>query len=105
LPSLARFEWDPAKRDSNLRKHGVDFVRAAAIFDGWVLEWSDVRRDNSERRTVAVGSTAGQMLTVIYTWRAGKRRIISARRSSGQEARAYRAVQTGDEGPHRLDPG
>jgi uncharacterized DUF497 family protein len=105
LPSLARFEWDPVKRDTNLRKHGVDFMDAVGIFDSWVLEWSDLRRDNGERRIVAVGTGGGRVLTVVYTWRAGKRRIISARRSSEKEARAYRAAQAGDEEPHRLGAG
>lgn len=32
------FEWDPAKRRANLRKHGVDFVGAVRVFEGPVLE-------------------------------------------------------------------
>ncbi|MDP8909407.1 MAG: BrnT family toxin [Chloroflexota bacterium] len=28
------FEWDAAKRLSNLGKHGIDFLRARAVFDG-----------------------------------------------------------------------
>ncbi|MGB3310960.1 MAG: BrnT family toxin [Nodosilinea sp.] len=27
-----KFEWDPAKADSNLRKHGVSFEEAQTIF-------------------------------------------------------------------------
>jgi uncharacterized DUF497 family protein len=102
LRSAAGFDWDPAKREANLRKHGVDFVRAVAVFESWTLEWSDVWRRDGEYRVVAVGEAGDQVLTVVYTWRGGRRRIISARRSSGKEARAYRAVQTGHGGPHRL---
>jgi uncharacterized DUF497 family protein len=105
LPSAAGFEWDPAKREANLRMHGVDFVRAVAMFERWTLEWSDVGRRDGEYRVVAVGGAGERILTVVYTWRSGQRRIISARRSSGKEARAYRAVQAGDEGPHRLGAG
>ena len=105
MPAAAGFEWNPSKRETNLRKHGVDFARAVRIFDGWVLEWSDVRRDDGEHRIVAVGTVADCLLTVIYTWRGENRRIISARRSSGKETRAYRAVQTGDEGPDGLGAG
>ena len=99
---VGAFEWDPAKREANLRKHGVDFVDAVGVFDAFTLEWSDTRRRDGEYRIVAVGAIAGLVLTVIYTWRAGKRRIISARSSSGKEAQAYRAVQARDEGSHRL---
>jgi uncharacterized DUF497 family protein len=28
-----QFEWDEAKRNSNLSKHGVDFLRMQMLFD------------------------------------------------------------------------
>ena len=28
-----RFEWDPAKAESNIAKHGVTFDEAATVFD------------------------------------------------------------------------
>ncbi len=28
------FEWDEAKRESNIVKHGIDFNRALLFFDG-----------------------------------------------------------------------
>ena len=31
------FEWDEAKRKSNLRKHGIDFLGCGAVFDGHTL--------------------------------------------------------------------
>ncbi len=31
---IAQFEWDENKRQQNLAKHGVDFLRAALVFDG-----------------------------------------------------------------------
>ena len=105
MRSAAGFEWDPAKREANLRKHGVDFADGIEVFDGWTLEWSDVWRRDGEYRVVAVGTAGREVLTVVYTWRSGRRRIISARRSSGKEARAYRAVQAGDGGPDRLGAG
>jgi uncharacterized DUF497 family protein len=42
------FEWDPAKREANLRKHGIDFARAVRIFEAPVLERQDQRRDYGE---------------------------------------------------------
>ena len=105
MRSATGLEWDPATREANLRTHGVDLVRAVAVFERWTLEWSDVWRRDGEYRVVAVGAAGAQVLTVVYTWRSGRRRIISARRSGGKEARAYRAVQAGDEGPDRLGAG
>ena len=31
------FEWDEDKRLANLRKHGLDFVDAEALFDGRLI--------------------------------------------------------------------
>jgi len=29
-----RFEWDEAKRESNLLKHGIDFIEVEKVFEG-----------------------------------------------------------------------
>jgi uncharacterized DUF497 family protein len=84
------FEWDEAKNRANLAKHGIDFTRAKEIFQGYVLESADVRRNYGETRVVAVGVTDGTELTVVYTPRGEIRRIISARRAKRDERRAYR---------------
>lgn len=49
------FEWDEAKRQANIFKHGIDFVDAIAIFAGRFIETEDQRRDYGERRLVATG--------------------------------------------------
>ncbi len=37
-----RFEWDPAKAEANLRKHGVSFETAARVFsDPFALSEQD----------------------------------------------------------------
>ena len=43
------FEWDENKRQSNLSKHSIDFVRAAAIFNSSILEREDNRYDYKAR--------------------------------------------------------
>ena len=88
-----RFEWDPAKRIANARRHGVDFELAARIFDGPVLERQDDRLDYGETRWIAVGMVNAMELTVCYTDRRKVRRIISARKANGAEREAfYRAL-------------
>lgn len=92
------FEWDPAKRDANLLKHGVDFAVAIRVFDGFVVEWEDKRRDHGEARIVAVGNVEGRTLTVVYPWRGARRRIISARRSRWSEERTHAEILKAIEG-------
>ena len=72
------FEWDEAKNDANLAKHGFDFEHAAQIFEGPVREQTDPR-PWGEQRTVATGQIGGNFITVVYTRRNGRYRIISAR--------------------------
>ena len=83
------FEWDENKRQSNLSKHGIDFVDAAKIFNRPVLERVDNRYDYGETRIVALGEVNGVVLFVVYTWRGEIRRIISARRATKRERNKY----------------
>jgi hypothetical protein len=84
------FEWDDAKAEANLAKHGVDFVDAARVFDDpRRLEVLDDRRDYGEPRFHTIGAVESAVLHVTYTWRAGVRRIISARRASRAEREKY----------------
>lgn len=48
-------EWDEQRRHTNIAKHGVDFVAAARVFDGPILEVEDRRRDYAEMRFLALG--------------------------------------------------
>ena len=82
------FDWHTEKRRSNITKHGVDFTRAIEIFSGITVEKISVKSD--EVRFKATGYCEGIPLTVIYTWRGRKRRIISARRAKRNERREYR---------------
>ncbi len=86
-----RSEWDEEKRESNLAKHGIDFVNAVAIFDGVILEAVDARRDYGERRLRALGTVGRRVLFVVYTLRRGCRRIIGARKAGRHEQEAYYA--------------
>lgn len=85
------FEWDAAKQESNLAKHGVDFRRAIEIFDGYVIEEADQRHNYGEERIRCLGAIEGRVYNVVYTWRGANRRIISARKANEREVRNYRA--------------
>ncbi|MGO9326347.1 MAG: BrnT family toxin [Terracidiphilus sp.] len=84
------FEWDQAKAKSNLEKHGVSFLAAAAIFQNERLERVDDREDYGEVRWIALGRVDIEVYRVIYTWRAENLvRIVSAQRASKDEEEIY----------------
>jgi uncharacterized DUF497 family protein len=84
------FEWDPAKDAANEAKHGIGFVRAATVFDDpHHLEEDTTKPEYGEPRGRAIGLVGPYLVTVIYTDRQGRRRIISARRASKDERERY----------------
>ncbi|QQP89572.1 BrnT family toxin [Skermanella sp. TT6] len=86
----AEYEWDGHKNLSNQRKHKVGFDVALLIWDGFVYEGPDRRADRGEERICAIGEIEGRAVFVAYTWRNGRRRIISARKADRDEQRSYR---------------
>jgi uncharacterized protein len=85
------FEWDEAKRQMNLEKHSLDFRDARLIFDGRKVVHVPAIK-NEEARFASVAIIISKFYTVIWTWRADRRRIISFRRSRDGEERAYRQI-------------
>jgi len=80
------FEWDVAKAERNLLKHGVGFEAAQYVFDDGFAP--------GEIRYVITGTVRDVVLTVVYTERGGRNRIISARRATTHEQREYYRSQT-----------
>ncbi len=83
-----RFEWDEAKNQANIRKHGIDFSNAKEIFYGDTVERID-RRRYREVRYNALGMYRGHVLHVTYTIRGEHYRLISARKAQKHEQRIY----------------
>ncbi len=89
------FEWDAAKARSNLEKHGVSFVAARLAFaDAFALDRVDIASGHGEVRYILTGMANGVLLTVVYTERGERTRIISARRATRHEQGQYYASQT-----------
>ena len=82
-------EWDEDKRERNIEDHGIDFVRAAKIFENPIVECLDDRKDYGEERDIAIGHWEENFLVVVYTWRGKNRRIISAWKAGRNEKRTY----------------
>ena len=85
------FEWHDAKAEANLQAHGVSFELARTVFKGaFAIERLDDRENYGEERFVIVGMAEGSVLLyVAHTERAGRIRIISARRVTQYEQDEY----------------
>ena len=74
-----QFEWDERKDRENQRKHGVSFARAQHAFgdrDRVIAE--DVGHSQVERRYYCMGKVGEGIMTVRFTYRKRKIRIIGA---------------------------
>jgi uncharacterized DUF497 family protein len=83
------FTWDEKKRKLDLAKHSIDFHDAATIFDGPLVTVEDSREDYGEPRYVAVGILADVVVSLTYTERGDRIRIISIRKSLRHETRLF----------------
>lgn len=83
-------EWDPAKAEENWRRHRVRLtVGAEVLRDPFALSQEDVSAEG-EQRFVAIGMDAiGRILTVAYTYRVDRTRLISARHATRRERDHY----------------
>lgn len=85
------FEWDEAKRLSNLVKHDIDFLDARRIFDNRpVIEIRSSYPD--EERWLTTGFLFERLTTVVWTPRGNVAHIISVRRARDEEERRYSAL-------------
>jgi len=83
------FEWDDTKRKSNIKKHGIDFINAKMIFAGYTLTIEDDRYDYGEERFVTFGILEGRVVVVVHTETENLIRIISIRKATKYEEKAY----------------
>jgi hypothetical protein len=86
-----RFEWDPKKAATNLRKHGVSFQEAATVFgDLLAITFQDPDHSENEERQMTFGlSLQNRLIVVSHTERKDRTRIISARLMDRKERVIY----------------
>jgi len=86
-----QIEWDPAKAEKNIRKHGVSFEEAATVFyDPLTATGADPDHSEGEKRLITFGmSSSGRLLVVSHTARDDAIRIISARIATRPERHIY----------------
>ena len=73
------FEWDPDKDQGNREKHGVPFSLAQFAFaDPRRVILEDMSHSAAERRFYCLGKVGEGVLTVRFTYREDRIRIIGA---------------------------
>jgi uncharacterized DUF497 family protein len=74
------FEWDAAKEQANIEKHGVSFAAAQYAFaDPKRIILEDITHSSGhEMRYYCLGKVADGILTVRFTYRGGQIRIFGA---------------------------
>jgi uncharacterized DUF497 family protein len=95
-----RFEWDETKNRHNLAKHGINFEIAKSVFeDPRALSMQDRIVDGEERwQTLgAIGGVAVVLVAHTHEEHGGEEviRIISARKATPLERRAYEQGRKG----------
>lgn len=90
---MVKFEWNPSKAQSNLKKYGVSFEEAKSIFyDELAIQFYDNDNSESEDRFIMLGiSNELNILTVCHCERQEGEiiRIISARKATKNERKFY----------------
>ncbi|MBX3348787.1 MAG: BrnT family toxin [Nitrospira sp.] len=82
------FEFDVAKSKANREKHGIDFIEAQGL-------WEDEdrleipARTEDEPRYVLIAVHKQKLWSAFFTYRKGRIRLISARRSRTEERALY----------------
>ena len=87
-----KFEWDPQKAESNLRKHDVSFEEAVTVFhDTLAFIFDDVEHSQAEHREIIIGTSAlRRIVLVCFVERIQDTiRIFSARRATKNEIKEY----------------
>ncbi|HTN33535.1 MAG TPA: BrnT family toxin [Marinobacter sp.] len=85
---MDEFEFDEAKSQANLDKHGIDFVAAQELWkDPYLLEIRAKSED--EPRFALIGKVGEKHWSAVVTYREGRIRLISVRRSRKKEIELY----------------
>ena len=85
-----RVVWDVKKAGVNIRKHSIEFSHAATVLDDPQAVTIEDKRHN-EQRFVTIGrDLLNRILVVVYAYAGTEEiRLISARKASPKEKRAY----------------
>ena len=81
--------YDETKRQSNLRKHGIDLADCEPVFDAPLLTEEDDREAYGEQRLKSFGWLKGRVVVLIWTDRTASPHVISCRYGDKNETQYY----------------
>ena len=85
-----KITWNPVKAKSNRLKHRVFFSEVEPVFfDPKAISIEDTDSEDEARYLVIGLDSLGRLVVVTYTYRESVIRLISARKASKTEQRAY----------------
>lgn len=85
---MITFEFDAAKSQANLQKHGINFIDAQALWDDSRLLEIPAKTED-EPRYLMIGLINGKHWSAVITYRGFNVRLISVRRSRTEEVALY----------------
>jgi uncharacterized DUF497 family protein len=83
-------EFDQDKRDKTLLERGLDFARAAEVFEGVYFTGRDERFEYEEERFITIGKLDASLVVLVWIPRGKVRRIISMRKANDREKAFYK---------------
>jgi len=85
-----KIEFDEAKRLWTLENRGLDFLDVLSVFAGDYVELLDDKKDYGETRYLVYGMLDDRNVSIVWTPREDRKRIISMRHVHDKEAKIYR---------------
>lgn len=82
-------EFNPAKNQANIAKHGVDMAQAEEFEFETAIIGIDNRKDYAETRYRAIGYITGRLHVLIFTLKGSVLRVISLRKANRREQQRY----------------
>jgi uncharacterized DUF497 family protein len=86
------FQWDQNKNNTNIKKHGIDFIDAIEIFQHPLLASIDRKKNYGEERWAGIGILKGTIAVIVYIEDDYNDtiRIISVRKATKNESEKYK---------------
>jgi uncharacterized protein len=89
IGNILSFEWDKGNLE-HIKKHHVEFLESEEVFRDQPIYFRDENHSLEEDKYLAYGFTEDSRgLTVIFTFRKDKIRVISARDQNKKEKEVY----------------
>jgi len=91
LPEIIEFVWDKGNEDKSKKSHNVEWWECEEVFLNFPLYlFPDIKHSDREERFFAFGRSQGnRLLTIVFTIRQKKIRVISARDMNKKERKIY----------------